>query len=64
MRRNFVIVTALIVLLPRDAHAYIDPGVGSLIFQVVISGVLATGYALRRYRSNVRVFLARWFKRK
>jgi hypothetical protein len=59
-----VLVAAFLVLLPSTAHAYIDPGVGSMIFQAVISGVLAAGYTLRRYRHNVRAILARWFKRK
>ena len=62
--RRCGIVAALLVLLPRDAHAYIDPGVGSMVFQAVISGVLAAGYTLRRYRHNVRALLARWLKRR
>ena len=62
--RHCAFAFTLLVSLPTEAHAYIDPGVGSLVFQAVISGVLAIGYTLRRYRSQVRAFLASWFQRK
>ena len=36
----------LLVAAP-SAHAYIDPGVGSFVFQALIGGLLAVGLAFR-----------------
>ena len=44
------ILAILIVLVsPGYAWAYIDPGTGSYLFQVLIAGGLAGLYTLRRY---------------
>lgn len=47
------LLLALLVLIvfPRDAHAYIDPGTGSLAWQLILSTVLGgTFYARRTIR--------------
>jgi len=46
----------LLLLLPLKAYAYIDPGTGSIIIQVVI-GVLAGGLvALKIFWTKVKLF--------
>ena len=37
-----------LTLMPRDAFAYIDPGSGSMAYQVVLTGILAGMFAVRR----------------
>ena len=37
-----------LTLIPRDAFAYIDPGSGSMAYQVVLTGILAGMFAVRR----------------
>ena len=44
----------ILLLSPSDAWAYIDPGTGSYLFQLVIAGGLAGLYTLRRYWRTVR----------
>lgn len=39
----------LILALPSSAWAYIDPGAGSYLFQLLIAGGVAGLYTLRRY---------------
>lgn len=46
------------VLFPADAHAYLDPGTGSLIVQSTIAGVAAVAYAVRLYWRRIRS----WFR--
>jgi hypothetical protein len=36
------------------AHAYIDPGAGSLIWQMLIAGALTAAFFLRRYWVKLR----------
>lgn len=47
-RKTALFWVALAVLaLPEDAHAYLDPGTGSLIIQVVIGFFLAMGMTFK-----------------
>jgi len=39
---------ALLVLLPETAHAYLNPGTGALLAQVLLSGAVGAAYYLRR----------------
>lgn len=48
-RKALAFVVLLLVFLPRSAYAYIDPGTGSYIFQVIISLLLGVMFSLRRY---------------
>lgn len=54
---------AALVGVPSAAHAYVDPGVGSYILQVVIGTIAAAGFGVkifwRRIRDAVRTRFAR-----
>lgn len=52
-------VALLQILLVRDAQAYVDPGTGSLIFQVIIATVVGVGAAVRLYWERIKTFLSR-----
>ena len=47
----FLIVIALLVTTPTTAHAYIDPGSGSFVIQMIIAAVVGLGYTLKMYWS-------------
>lgn len=49
----------LIVVFPRDVHAYLDPGTGSLVFQAVVAGLAAAAYTVRSYWSSIRTWFGR-----
>jgi len=44
---------ALISLLPAKAMAYIDPGTGTMLLQVVLGGLAAIGVVLKLYWHKV-----------
>ena len=49
----------LLALLPMDAHAYLDPGTGSMLLSVVM-GLVSTGYfVIRRLPSMIRALFFR-----
>ncbi|MDP7248285.1 MAG: hypothetical protein QGF00_01680 [Planctomycetota bacterium] len=57
---NFKTAAALILYLylaVREAHAYIDPGTGSYILQIIVAGLLGAAYALKLYWTKVWLFL-------
>lgn len=53
----------IVLMASVDAHAYIDPGTGSYLFQLALAGLLAEGYAVRRYWRTIRFRLASLFGR-
>lgn len=52
-------VTALIAvsLTASHAYAYIDPGTGSYILQIVLAAALGALFALKMFWRNVKAFL-------
>ena len=44
----------LLLLLVTDAVAYLDPGTGSMLLQVVLGGVAAIGVAIKLYWHKLR----------
>lgn len=49
---NFLIAL-LLLLYPSTAHAYIDPGAGSSVIQVVIASAVAGMFALKMFWQKV-----------
>lgn len=63
MRSRFVWFTLFLlyfgmVAVP-SAHAYIDPGSGSFIFQVLIGGLLAGAVAVKHFWRRITGFFTR-----
>jgi quinol-cytochrome oxidoreductase complex cytochrome b subunit len=51
--------TYFLVIAVPSAHAYIDPGTGSFVFQVIVGGLLAAGVVFRSFWRRVWSFLSR-----
>ena len=63
--RNMVILTVILILCSvSKAHAYIDPGTGSYIIQVVIGVLLGAAYALKVYWEKVRAYFSKIFSKR
>ena len=52
------------LLLPDSAHAYIDPGTGSMLVQAAIAAVAAASVSIGIFRRRLRSFFGRLFGRK
>ena len=44
--------------LPQE-HAYLDPGSGSFLLQLLIAGLLGMGFVIRRYWSKITSLFSR-----
>jgi hypothetical protein len=53
----------LLVLAPA-AHAYLDPGSGSFLFQLLIGGLVGAAVTVRAYWGRIRAFFTRRSARK
>ncbi|MGO9566852.1 MAG: hypothetical protein ACLP5H_04855 [Desulfomonilaceae bacterium] len=56
----FLCIT-LSVALTTEAHAYLDPGIGTYTFQILIAGVMVGVYTLGRWRNRLLGFFSKRF---
>jgi len=61
--RLLLLIFALGTVLPAPASAYLDPGTGSYIIQMVVAGVLGALFAVKVFWVRIRLFLGRVFSR-
>lgn len=50
-----VFITIVSLLIVTDAQAYLDPGTGSMLLQVILGGVAAVGVVIKLYWHKLRV---------
>jgi hypothetical protein len=50
------LLAAVLAVMPEPAYAYIDPGLGSLLFQGVVAGFLAVSAAWVGFKMKVANF--------
>ncbi len=55
--KALVLMTAMLFAVP--AHAYLDPGTGSMILQVILGGVAAASVALKLYWQRIKGFFVK-----
>jgi len=53
---KFLIISVLLAV-SVNAHAYLDPGTGSMLLQVVLGGVAAIGVVIKLYWHRLRAAL-------
>jgi hypothetical protein len=49
---------------PQYAFAYIDPGTGSYVFQIIIAAFAAAAFMIKIYWHKIRSFVGRLFYKK
>ena len=47
----------LVMLFPKIAYAYLDPGTGSYLIQAVIALLATGGFLIKTYWNNIKKFL-------
>lgn len=59
---TLLIVAVLACLIfARPAYAYLDPGTGSYILQLLIAGLLGAAFALKLFWKNIKAFFTGLF---
>jgi len=58
-RTGLLPAVLLLLALPQDAAAYIDPGTGSLILQGLIAAFAAAAVVIRGYWYRIKAFFRR-----
>lgn len=49
-----IITTLTFLIYMTDSEAYLDPGTGSMLLQVILGGIAAVGVAIKLYWHKLR----------
>lgn len=55
---GIICISLLGLVVTEPALAYIDPGSGSYLFQILAAGAIGAAYSLRLYWDRVKLFVA------
>jgi len=55
----FVCIIGVMMALPPPVYAYVDPGSGSYILQVIIAGIAAASLSLRLFWTRIKALFSR-----
>jgi hypothetical protein len=58
-----ILVTLLALVLAPPAYAYLDPGTGSYIFQLLIAAVVGLAFLIKVFWSRIKGFFTNLFTR-
>jgi len=61
---NILLLSLGLIGIPRDAFAYLDPGTGSYIFQLLIAGLLGAMFAIKVFWLRIKNFFVGLFFKK
>ena len=48
-------------LLETQAHAYLDPGTGSYLFQIMLASLVGAAFAVKTYWIKIKEFVKKFF---
>jgi hypothetical protein len=57
-----LLVASIIFALPRNAHAYLDPGTGSYVFQILTAVFIGAIFSIKVFFKNIKAFFYGIFK--
>lgn len=54
----------LYLLIPQNVYAYLDPGTGSFILQLIIATSLGVAFAIKVYLKKIKTFFSNRFSKR
>lgn len=52
-----ILFAVFCLILPNNAHAYLDPGTGSYIFQLIIAAFIGGLFSIKLFWNKIKMFL-------
>lgn len=59
----FTFVVLLLLVWPSNGYAYLDPGAGSYVFQVIMATIIGGVFAIKLYWVKLKKLFRNLFKR-
>lgn len=57
------LVAAILLVFPANALAYLDPGTGSMMFQMAVAAIFAALFTMKLYWQRVKGAMKRLFRK-
>ncbi len=67
VKKSHIILTVfalILLLLPQSSFAYLDPGTGSYIYQLIIAGIVGASFAIKVFWNKIKLFFINIFSNK
>lgn len=64
LRLILIVFAVLLVILPKISFAYLDPGTGSYIYQLIIAGIVGASFAIKVFWNKIKFFFINLFSNK
>ena len=64
MKSLIIVFYIYFIFLVNNAHAYLDPGTGSIILQALLGAIAATASYIIFYWNKVKIFFKKIFNKK
>lgn len=58
LANSLVLVILLLLASSHDAHAYLDPGTGSYVVQLILAALVGAGFAVKIYWGKIKAFFS------
>jgi len=59
--RSLIAIILILLIFPQGSYAYLDPGTGSYIIQIIIAGFLGGIFALKIFWKQIKIFFVKIF---
>jgi hypothetical protein len=66
LKRAAVLAAGILILLlgfPKPNYAYIDPGTGSYVIQILIAAFISISFAVKIFWKKIKTFFRKLFKK-
>ncbi len=61
---KIIFIVFSILLLPKISFAYLDPGTGSYIYQLIIAGIVGASYTVKVFWGRIKTFFIKLSSKK
>ncbi|NHZ87322.1 MAG: hypothetical protein GWP19_15875 [Planctomycetia bacterium] len=61
---RLIIFGLFFLIFPRVAHAYLDPGTGSYVLQIILAAFVGVAFTIKIYWTKVKTFFVNLFSKK
>ncbi len=60
---RILVVFLLVIIFSKNSYAYLDPGTGSYIFQMLIAGFIGGLFAIKLFFNKIKISLKNIFSK-
>jgi len=63
LKEILFVISLFYLISPQKLYAYLDPGTGSFIFQLIIAALLGGLFAIKIFWKRIKIFLKNLFSK-